>query len=116
MKLSRIRAVTALAITAGICIATAQAGTGSGKITRIYAHEKNGGAGVIMFNVQNHVNPPASCPGHEWAFDANTDQGKAMYSLLLAAASQGKPVTVMGTGDCAAWSDRERPAWIMVDY
>ncbi|CZF86977.1 hypothetical protein GMA8713_05018 [Grimontia marina] len=61
----------------------ASAGEGSGKVTRIYAHEKNGGAGVIMFNVETHTNPPASCPGHEWAFDANNDQGKAMYALLL---------------------------------
>ncbi|WP_325892212.1 hypothetical protein [Grimontia sp. NTOU-MAR1] len=95
---------------------SATAGEGSGKITRIYAHEKNGGAGVIMFNVETHTNPPASCPGHEWAFDANNDQGKAMYALLLAAASQGKSVTVKGSGDCAAWADRERPFWIMVDY
>lgn len=97
-------------------ISTAYAGMGSGKVTKIYAHEKNGGAGVIMFAVQNHNNAPSQCPGHEWAFDVNTDQGKAMYSLLLAAASQGKPVTVKGAGDCAAWGDRERPIWIMVDY
>jgi hypothetical protein len=71
---------------------TVLSGDGSGRVTRIYAHEKNGGAGVIMFSVENHSNPPASCPGHEWAFDANDAQGKAMYALLLAAASQGKPI------------------------
>ena len=92
------------------------AGNGSGKVTRIYAHPKHNGAGVIMFAVQNHTNPPSDCPSHEWAFDANTDHGKAMYSLLLSAAAQGKPVTVIGAGDCKAWSDRERPSWIMVDY
>lgn len=94
----------------------AVAGRGSGHITRIYAHEKNGGAGVIMFHVENHTNPPAECPGLEWAFDVNNDQGKAMYALLLAAASQGKPIVVKGAGDCSAWGDRERPSWIMVDY
>jgi hypothetical protein len=39
---------------------------------------KKNGAGVIMFAVQNHTAQPSSCPGHEWAFDANTDHGNAM--------------------------------------
>lgn len=104
------------AIIVSSVVSTAYAGSGSGKITLIYAHEKNDGAGVIMFAVQNHTGAPSQCPSHEWAFDANTDQGKAMYSLLLSAAAQGKPVQVKGAGDCAAWSDRERPIWIMVNY
>jgi hypothetical protein len=94
---------------------SASAGDGSGKVTRIYAHQKNNGSGVIMFALQNHSNSPI-CSGHEWAFDANNEQGKAMYALLLSAASQGKSVIVKGVGDCSAWGDRERPAWIMVDY
>jgi hypothetical protein len=100
----------------GLMASSAMAGDGSGKVTRIYAHEKGSGAGVIMFAVQNHITPPSTCPGHEWAFDANNDQGKAMYSLLLSAAVQGKSVTVKGAGDCSAWGDRERPSWIMVNY
>ena len=95
------------------------AGDGSGKITRILSHTKmvNGeNIGVIMFNVAVHTDPPVDCPGHEWAFDANDGNGKAMYSLLLSAAAQGKPVTVKGTGDCQAWQDRERPYWISIEY
>ncbi|BFM10980.1 hypothetical protein R50072_11330 [Simiduia litorea] len=94
----------------------ATAGDGSGKVKRIYAHEKNNGAGVIFFSVETHTNPPTSCPGHEWAFDANNDHGKAMYALLLSSAAQGKSVVVKGAGDCAAWNDRERALWILVDY
>ena len=100
----------------GVASFSVLAGDGSGKITRIFAHEKNGTEVVIMFNVENHSNPPASCPNNEWAFDANNDLGKAMYSLLLSAAAQGKSITVKGSGDCKAWPDRERPVWIMVDY
>ena len=102
-------------ITAVLLSFFVSAGDGSGKVTRIYALQKNNGLGVIMFAVQNHSTPPI-CSSHEWAFDVNNDQGKAMYALLLSAASQGKSVVVKGAGDCSAWGDRERPAWIMVDY
>lgn len=91
------------------------AGTGSGKITTTYAHDKNNSEGIVIFNVENHTSPP-SCSGNEWAFDLNNELGKAMYSLLLSAATQGKTVTVGGTHDCNAWQDRERPLWIRVDY
>ena len=94
----------------------ANSGDGAGKVTRIYAHDKDDGKGVIMFNVESHTNPPEECPGHEWAFDLSTELGKAMYALLLSAAAQGKSVIVKGAGDCAAWGDRERPYWIRIDY
>ena len=92
------------------------AGEGSGKVTRIYAHDKNDGSGVIFFAVENHTNAPSDCPGNEWAFDANTDHGKAMYALLLSAAAQKQSVNIKGAGDCKAWGDRERPHWVMVNY
>ncbi len=87
------------------------AGTGSGKITHLMVHDKviNGeNVGVIIFDVQNHIAPPA-CSSHQWAFDVNTAPGKAMYSLLLTAAAQGKDVWIYGADDCNAWGDRERP-------
>ncbi|APD95718.1 hypothetical protein BM523_17905 [Alteromonas mediterranea] len=91
-------------------------GSGSGKISRIYAHESNNGDGVIMFAVEKHENPPEDCPGHEWAFDASTNTGQAMYSLLISAAMQETPIIVQGAADCDAWHDRERPTWIKVEY
>lgn len=91
------------------------AGTGSGKVSKIMVHEKSNGLGVIMFLVEKHENRP-KCAVYGWAFDANTDLGKAMYAMLLSAAAQGKPVNVYGTNDCVAWGDRERPFWISVDY
>jgi hypothetical protein len=95
------------------------AGNGSGKITTILAHTKivnNENIGVVMFNVETHLDPPAECPGHQWAFNADDGHGKAMYAMLLSAAAQGKTVVVKGAGDCQAWSDRERPLWIKIDY
>jgi len=87
------------------------AGEGSGKITVIYTHIGTGTTGAVFFNVENHTNKPA-CSSNEWAFTIDTDVGKAMYSLLLTAAAQNKSVVVQGTGDCAAWGDRERPQFI----
>jgi|GEM_PF-1429568 len=87
------------------------AGDGSGKINQFLIQD----GGVIMFDVANHNNPP-TCSSHAWAFDANAPHGKAMYAMLLAAATQGKEVVVQGAGDCAAWGDRERPYYIVVNY
>jgi hypothetical protein len=96
-------------------------GTGSGLVTRIFAHEKDNGNGVIMFATENHTidasdNNGTPCSSHEWAFDAHTHLGKAMYSLLLAAAAQKIPVIVNGMGSCSAWGDREEPSYIYVNY
>jgi hypothetical protein len=52
----------------------------------------------------------------DWAFDSSTDNGKAMYAMLLSAAAQGKQVYVRGSGDCKDWSDRERPMFIRISY
>lgn len=94
---------------------TAHSGDGSGKITRIYAHITGPDTGVIMFSVEYHTNPPA-CSNPEWAFSIDTEVGKAMYSMLLTAAAQNKPVVVHGANDCAAWGDRERPQFIHLDF
>ena len=95
------------------------AGSGSGKITHIYAHESGGGSGVILFQIENNTDKAACSTaegGKEWAFRADTSQGKMMYSLLLAAASAGQHVFVRGKGDCADWGDRESPKYIRVSY
>lgn len=104
----------------------AYCGTASGKITMIYAHEKVVSGidrGIIIFNVENRKDIPAigsvtGCAASisEWAFDSGSDHGKAMYAMLLAASSQGKPVFVQGSGDCKDIADRERPRYISIQY
>ena len=97
----------------------ANAGVGTGKVVEIYAHEKGDGVGLIIFQTQENTDKAAcstAIEGKEWAFRADTDQGKAMYALLLSAASSGKEVIVVGKGDCNDWGDRERPKYIRVKY
>jgi len=103
------------------------AGEGNGKIVHIISHEKKVEAtdhsdsdhkiniGVIMFQIESHTNKPL-CSGMGWAFNADDAHGKAMYAMLLSAAAQSLPVTVTGSNDCSAWSDRERPYFIKVIY
>jgi hypothetical protein len=94
-------------------------GQGDGKITKIAVHEKGDGLGVVMFSTENNSGK-ASCStaygGAEWAFGADTEQGKAMYSLLLTAAASGRDIVVEGKGDCLDWFDRERPRFIKIHY
>ncbi len=97
----------------------AAAGNSSGAITRLYVHSPNStyGAtnGVVMFSAGSIVGTPCSSQT-EWAFSLSTETGKAMYAALLNAADKKRPVKVVGTGNCTAWSDRETPYYIYIDY
>lgn len=108
-----------LMILALLFSSAALAGSGSGKVTTLFVHDKNNGAGVIFFGTENNSNKAAcstAAGGGEWAFDLNTEQGQAMYSMLLTAATSGFDVTVSGKGSCGAWGDREEPRYILVRY
>ena len=96
--------------------ASALAGSGSGKITKIGIHRGD----VVMFSVANQTTtaPCVTAPAvvGVWAFSLATETGKAMYSLLLSAQAQGLSVSVWGTGDCSAYGDRENVYYIRVNY
>lgn len=119
--------LVALMLIAFIIPSTSFAGEGSGNVIHILSHEKIAkvdddddsdhkvNIGVIMFQLESHTNKPL-CSGMGWAFNANDAHGKAMYAMLLSAAAQSLSVTVMGSNDCGAWGDRERPLFIKVVY
>lgn len=60
--------------------------------------------GVVMFAVANV--PPAICVyyGNHFRFDGNTNGGKQMYSMLLAAKMAGKPVNLSYAGSSMSGS------------
>jgi hypothetical protein len=95
---------------------TAEAGTGGGLVTSLLVHAYGGnGSGTVMFETENNSNKAACSTvgqGSAWAVSLEHEYGRAMYALLLSAKAQGKPISVIGEGDCAAWGDRERPAYI----
>ncbi len=99
-------------------IGSANAGSASGKVLRLYVHAQGGnGEGVAMFKVENRVSAPDDCGGFdggtEWAISLEKEAGRAMYALLLSAESRGVPVKVYGFDDCDDWGDRERPKYII---
>lgn len=66
------------------------------------------GKGMVEFD-SPIGNNPASCGTQTYAsylsFDTNTDGGKAIYSMVLAAAASGKKIVAYGTGTCADYSN-----------
>ncbi|MDW6091674.1 hypothetical protein [Vibrio rhizosphaerae] len=94
---------------------TAFAGTGTGTITQVIVHRDNSGHGVVMFTTQGNTDKaPCSTVANEWAFSLSNELGKAMYSLVLSAQAQAKPVEVKGMHQCNDWGDRETPLYIAV--
>jgi len=82
----------------------AQASSQSGGIvTHVYVHS----SGKALIDATGIRTTPIGCGTSGWAFDATTAAGQAMLSLFLSALHAGTPVEILGTGDCALWTDRE---------
>lgn len=97
------------------------AGTASGKIKNLLVHTDAGnGQGMFMFTIIGQRDGVPACStvnnGKDWALSLEKESGRAIYSLLLTAQSQGKEVFVLGRGNCNSWGDREEPHYInMID-
>jgi hypothetical protein len=50
----------------------------------------------------------------QWVIDLKTPGGRAAYATVLQAYALGKTVAVEGTGDCAAWGDRESVQYLYI--
>lgn len=88
------------------------AGNSAGKIEQIMVHQGD----YVMFRVgAHHDKPSCSTAGADWALSLSSEKGRAMYALLLSAASQNHSVTVVGSNTCS-WPDRESPNYIYVNY
>ncbi len=97
----------------------AEAGQSTGLVSSIRVHNPNptygSSSGVVMFAAGSNSASPCAIKT-EWAFSLSTETGKAMYDLLLSAAQNQLPVTVVGSNLCSAWSDRESPYHISIQY
>jgi len=93
--------------------AVAGVGSSTGKVQSINVEQ----GAVFMFSAGTHNNKPAcSTVGNDWAVSLATADGKAMYAMVLSAASQGQTVSVVGTNGCNVWPDRETPMYMWVNY
>ncbi len=96
---------------------SAVSGTATGKIVNLLVHKQGGnGAGVFMFEMDGSRAGAPACStianGKAWAMSLEQESGRAMYSLVLAAYSSGKTITVNGSNTCDSWGDREEPIYI----
>ncbi len=109
-----MKIITALLITIYLFASNfAFAGDASGKVKHIMVHTGD----VVMFSVGTHNNKPAcSTVADDWVLSLKTEKGKAMYSMLLSAAAQGKTVNIIGENACNGWGDRESPLYMYVSY
>jgi hypothetical protein len=79
-------------------------GTGTGVVRDVYATVN----GIAFFSISGTVSSQPSCnTTSRWAINVSTAAGQSEYALVVAAYSQGKSVSVLGTGACDVWSDSE---------
>lgn len=110
MNLKSIAAATLLALSCTANVGAAEtSGSANGLVNAIMVHEGN----AVFFNVGNHATPPTCGAGSvDWAISLTTEEGRAMYSLLLTAAATKTSISIVGTGLCNVWGDRETPKYI----
>lgn len=89
----------------------ALAGSATGKVTGIIVT-----VGVVIFSVENQPNLPACAVARAYAIDGSTSDGKNTLAFVLSAASQGKPITVVGRGNCSLTGDRETVLYVGAGY
>lgn len=86
---------------------------GSGKITKIGGQMKNG-VPMAYFGLETPATVKPDCSHHKnyhYGVDLSTEEGKAVYALILSAHAQGLKLQVGGSGLCLPSFDVE-----MVQY
>ena len=108
---NKYRMIFSLIIVFG-CVSSATAGSQSGNVTKIYAHE--GDVAIVALDGA-YSNQPTCSTNVEWAFSLTTESGKAMYANLLSAAALDLNVYIHGYDRGCTYS-REIPSFVMVSY
>jgi hypothetical protein len=99
--------IAALATTISV---SALAGTGTGKVTGIIVGP------TLIFSVENSHNRPTCAVSGEFTIDGSTPEGKNTLALILSAASQGKSITIVGSGKCTETGIRESVSYVAISY
>lgn len=89
----------------------------TGKVVKIWAHNKYSNHFFWEMDTQNG-RPACASFGSNGRFvvDISTAAGRATMSTILTASASAKTVQVGGTGDCSEWGDSESVNWINVRY
>ena len=83
------------------------ASTQTGKVTKIYVRASDGLTYFVLDSAAPSDKPACATKAYWMIKDENSEAGKKQYSMLLAARSSGKTVTVYGSDTCTRWGDGE---------
>lgn len=73
-----------------------------GKVSAVYAYE-----GKDLVDADGTRTAAPSCSSSNWAFDLTTLAGQAKYATAMAAYLSKSSITILGSGSCPDWGDRE---------
>jgi hypothetical protein len=105
MKL--LYSLSACAIAAVIPWTTSQAGTGAGTVANVTVRDSDGLTYVYLSNPPTG-RPACAASTQYWMIpNENSEAGKKLYALLLAAQLSGRPVSITGKNTCVRWGDGE---------
>jgi hypothetical protein len=107
----RYVALTAVVLLAGPALA--QSVDSVGTVTRLMPHQ--GDIAIFTISGPRTNSPACSTQGTEWALTLTTPTGRAMYAMLMVAATQNKTLRVVGWGTCLSWTQRAEPGWMQFE-
>jgi len=89
-----------------------QAGEVTGKITSVLVRQSDG---LTYFHVDATPTGRPACAAATtyWMIkDENSEAGKKLYSMILAARASGAEIRVVGANTCTRWGDGEDIQWM----
>ena len=91
----------------------AYAGTVTGTVDILIVRQSDGLTYVYMNGTPS--GKPACATKAYWIIqDENSEAGKKLYALLLAAKASNSEIKIGGAGTCTRWPDGEDIAWIQL--
>lgn len=90
--------------------APALAGSSSGPVEALTVNTLS----KVFFAAGTRAGAPGCATNPQWALDATTAEGKAMYAMILTAKALEKNVTVTGNNTCSVQPDRETVQFMQV--
>lgn len=82
------------------------AGTQSGKVVYLLAHDNPGGMEKFDVKLDGAVSAD-QCPDGGWSQDLKSSVGKAQYATVLAAYLANREITIQGNGPNSCYTNRE---------
>jgi len=100
----------------------AAAGTAqASSVSTVYVTQLQGTPETALIFSVSGARSVSGCPNagfpYRWDVTLSTDRGKAIASLLMTAMSLHRPIDIVGSGTCTAWSggDIEDVSWVNVN-